>query len=347
MPWRSGFGQGFARFDAPVMDMTRDGSETLARARAMLADAEHHDVFLWLHLFEAHAPYDPQGEWTELYYTGDPYSPELAELQDPVRAPWNKRVRDEGYLRALYKGEISYLDQNLQRFFDEVPRVRAGYVAFTADHGESLGENHLYWDHSAIYPSTLRVPLIIAGPGVPAGVSVDVHVSNRDIAKTLLALVGLDQPGADGELFPGRSLLEQLEPGSTALDPWFVIGNGGMSAGMFSGRWYLLLHLQGKAWGNPVNPVAHSIELYDRERDPDCADNVVAAHPEEARELRSRLVHWLADLPEEGLLTGESSEDAGARADIAALGYATDAPSQLEGALIDPSCTCPECLRYR
>ena len=200
MPWRSGFGQGFARFDAPEKAMTRDASETLAQARAMLADAEHHDVFLWLHLFEAHAPYDPQGEWTELYYTGDPYSPELPELQEPVLPAWDKRVRDESYLRALYKGEISYLDQSLQRFFDDAPRVRAGCVVFTADHGESLGENQLYWDHSAIYPSTLRVPLIVAGPGVPAGATVGAHVSNRDVAKTLLALAGLDKPGQDGAL---------------------------------------------------------------------------------------------------------------------------------------------------
>jgi arylsulfatase A-like enzyme len=347
MPWRSGFGQGFARFDAPGKVMARDASETLAQARAMLADAEHHDVFLWLHLFDAHAPYDPQGEWTELYYTGDPYSPELPELEEPVQASWNKRVRDASYLRALYKGEISYLDQNLQHFFDDVPRVRAGYVVFTADHGESLGENQLYWDHSAIYPSTLRVPLIIAGPGVPAGVTVDAHVSNRDVAKTILALVGLDRPGEDGALFPGRSLLDQRAVESAALDPWFVIGEGGLSAGVFFERWYLLLHLRGKVWGNPANPVAHSIELYDRERDPACADNVVAAHPKKARELRALLVHWLADLPEEGLLTGESPEDAGARADIAALGYTTDAPSQIESALIDPSCGCPECERYR
>jgi arylsulfatase A-like enzyme len=348
MPWRSGFGQGFARFDAPEKAMTRDAIETLAQARAMLADAEHHDVFLWLHLFEAHAPYDPQGEWTELYYTGDPYSEELPELQEPVRPAWDKRVRDESYLRALYKGEISYLDQSLQSFFDDVPRVRAGCVVFTADHGESLGENQLYWDHSAIYPSTLRVPLIVAGPRVPAGATVGAHVSNRDVAKTLLALAGLEKAVQGGEPFPGRSLLDQIAPERPgAEEPWFVIGEGGLSAGMFFERWYLLLHLRGKAWGNPAFPVAHQIELYDRESDPDCTDNVVLAHPDEARELRAVLVHWLADLPEEGLLTGAPRESASARADIAALGYAADAPSEIEGALIDPLCECPQCALYR
>jgi arylsulfatase A-like enzyme len=345
MPWRSGFGQGFERFGAPDKRMTRHGAETLDEARAMLADAADHDVFLWLHLFEAHAPYEPQ-KATELYYQGDPYSEEHGELGVEIKPQWNKRIRDERYIRALYKGEVSQVDRLLGSFFARVPRVRSGHVLFTADHGESLGENGIYWEHTGIYPSTLEVPLVLTGPGIPAGTVVDDPVSHEDVARTLLELGGL-LGTATGTTIPGRSLLETIGRGSAPRAPRFVIGSGGMSAGVFSEQWYLLLHIETKAWGNPPGPARHSIELYDRGPDPGCTRNVVAEHPDVARRLREVLVQWLAHPAEDGGLAGSLTSSTIAREDIAALGYAADEKSALDGALIDPECPCAVCAQYR
>jgi choline-sulfatase len=66
-------------------------------------------------------------------------------------------------------------------------------VVYTSDHGEMLGAHggmHQKW-HNA-YDETIRVPLLIAGPGVPAGSGVDHLSSHVDLLPTLLGLAGLD-----------------------------------------------------------------------------------------------------------------------------------------------------------
>ena len=141
---------------------------------------------------------------------------------------------------CIRDSEVTYLDQLLGRFFEENPRARDGWVALTADHGESLGENGLYWTHPTIYPSTVRVPLVFAGPGVDSGLSVERRVMNLDVARTLLDLCGL--AGAE---FPGRSLFDEV-----ASDvPRFTLAPSARAAGIESDGWYLVLQLEDHQYG--------------------------------------------------------------------------------------------------
>jgi len=97
-------------------------------------------------------------------------------------------------------------------------------VIITSDHGESFGSRD-YQDHdpkghgTSLYPEQLRVPLVLIGPGVPAGARGDRTVSLTSIAATVDALTG-----GDGAHFPGATLLESLpgtasppDTGATAL----------------------------------------------------------------------------------------------------------------------------------
>ena len=89
-------------------------------------------------------------------------------------------------------------------------------VAMLADHGESLGEHGEVTHAVLIYQATLRVPFILAGPGVPAGATVAARVATVDLVPTLLGLLGLpprpDAPGRDlrpairGERLPPEPL---------------------------------------------------------------------------------------------------------------------------------------------
>ena len=169
-PWRSGLGQGFEVFDSPSEGMTRGGKATVEAVRELLAGAEaDEDVFVWLHLFDVHAPYQPREGITERYYSGDPFSEALTRMDPRAVAKWNRKVRDAEYIMALYKGEVTYLDGLLGELLEEEPRLDQGLLAFTSDHGEALGEIGLYWNHKGLYPSTLRVPLLLVGPGGPGG----------------------------------------------------------------------------------------------------------------------------------------------------------------------------------
>jgi choline-sulfatase len=120
-------------------------------------------VFVWVHLFDPHAPYEP---------------PE----------PQASRFRDRPY-----DGEIAYADQQLGVLLDRWRTLRAGrnpVVLVTSDHGEGLGDHGEPTHGLFIYDSTIRVPLVVAGPGVPAGRVVTGAVRSIDIAPTLLDLAG-------------------------------------------------------------------------------------------------------------------------------------------------------------
>jgi len=345
MPWRSGFGQGYERFDAPETSMLRDGAITVAKAEEFLQDAKGHDVFLWLHLFDAHAPYIPHEGCSEQYYSGDPYSKDLPPLPPEAVPSWDPEVRDLAFVRSLYKGEITYLDRLLQGFFETHPRVLQGAVAFTADHGESLGEHDMYWGHAGLYSTTLKVPLILHGPGLPAGTIVQTPVQNDHIAHTLMQMAGL--PASQVANFPGVSLLDAVGPQAKAAAPRFVLGANALSAGVFFEDWYLLLHIRANTWGNPPPLAAHTVELYNLKSDRLCANNVVADHPDVVKRLRPALVKWLNDPSVGGPLTGAETASEEARSDVSALGYAADEFSRVDGPVIDPACPCAECARYR
>lgn len=341
IPSRSGLGQGFDEFSGPSVDLTRDGSESIAKALDMLERHSSEPIFIWLHLFDVHAPYRPHDEMVDLYYEGDPYSEELPPLPPKAQAAWDRRIRDAQYIRAMYRAEVSYLDGLVKGFFAKVPRLEEALVGFTADHGECLGDQGTYWSHSALYPATLEVPLFLLGPGVAAGEVRGERVSNRFLAHTLLELSGV---GADE--FPGHSILDSKRLRRGAKEPEFFIGPNGMSASIEFQNWYLLLRIDRFGWGRSELP-RHAIELYDRDKDPEFANNVAEQNVAIAAQLRARLIAWLSVPPPGGGLAGEAPSAAGAAADIAALGYVANANSTVADALIDPECGCAECVRWR
>ena len=132
-------------------------------------------VFLWVHLFDPHAPYDPPPE----FRTDDPYRDEIASADSAV--------------------------STLMSAWDARPG--RSMVVATSDHGEAFGE-HGEWSHSLfIYDTTLHVPLLIRAPGFEAGKRSGVTVGLTDVAATVL-----DVAGATVRSLPGVSLARALGP---------------------------------------------------------------------------------------------------------------------------------------
>jgi arylsulfatase A-like enzyme len=90
-------------------------------------------------------------------------------------------------------------------------------VMVLADHGEGLGEHHELTHAVLTYQSTMRVPWIMAGPGVPAGRDVRTRVSTIDVVPTALALLGID---ADRSLL-GRDVRPLVDGRPIASDPFY------------------------------------------------------------------------------------------------------------------------------
>lgn len=155
----------------------RPGTEVVSAALAWFAAQPAGRRFLWVHLFEPHAPYVPPAPFAETY-------------------------RDAPYL-----GEVATADAALAPLLDGL--TSPTLVVLTGDHGESLGEHGETTHGLFAYEATLHVPLVLAGPGVIPGRDAR-SAWHVDILPTILASLGVpDQP-----TLPGRSLLGDPDAGA-------------------------------------------------------------------------------------------------------------------------------------
>lgn len=325
----SGLGQGFDRYDGPgaptgmnfdafagAASAVRAGKDTVARALAQLENASGAPLFLWVHVFDAHAPYLPDDGFDGRYRPIG-VDPETDGPGMPVPASkvprFLKRVKDPEEPWNQYRALVDQVDAILTPLVT-APRVASGITAFTSDHGECFGEHGIWWNHAGVYPATTHVPLVVAWPGaVPA--RVDAPVEQRQLGRTLLNLAGLE----DNELV-GRDLRYAAEDGPAA--PRFSLGYYARSASMDDGRWYLVIHLVEEANDEGTHTWAPGeVELFDRESDPACATNLIEAELPRARRMRTRLLEWLASGDEEGL-KGEYHVKAAIDRALSELGYA-------------------------
>ena len=168
--------------------------------------------FLFLHSYDVHLPYDPPEEYIERW-APDYDGPLPRSIFWPTVVAINAgklelTERDYQFILDLYDAELLRYDEKLGEL-SETLRMRGWWddtiVVLFSDHGEEFGEHGQWGRHApTLYDELLRTPLIIRGPGVPAGQSLDAVVRNIDIAPTLLKLAEIDVP----ELFMGEPLQE-------------------------------------------------------------------------------------------------------------------------------------------
>ena len=162
---RFGLARGFDVYDDAVPEPREERSarETTDRALAWLAQSRPQPLFVWVHYYEPHFPYEP---------------PE----------PYRTRFATKPYL-----GEVAAMDEQLGRLV-AAWRQRFGTGAamiVVADHGEGLGDHGEQQHGNLMYQPTMHVPLLIAGPGVAPGI-VDAPVSTRRIFHTILDWARID-----------------------------------------------------------------------------------------------------------------------------------------------------------
>lgn len=327
----SGLGQGFDRLAVPST-ATRDAAESVTTLERWLDDAPETPLFVWLHLFDAHGPYEPPGEYDRMYYTEDrdPFDASLPPLPEDEQLPrWLRGLRDHEFARSQYRAEVTYLDAQLGRVLEH-PRVVSGIVAVTADHGEIFERKGVLYEHRGVFPETLHVPLVLSYPGVEAGTRVASSVNQLDLGRTLL-----DRAGLEDVAFPGRSLLEPH------AEPRFAIGSGARVASITHEGWHLILRLR-----SPHENRQHMVELYDIEEDPACLEDLADAEPERAAKLRRRLVAWIAERRTTGLATRAELSPADLER-LAALGYTSGDLEDEDASWDVVDCHCARCESYR
>jgi arylsulfatase len=166
-------------------------------------------VFLWVHYQDPHGPYTPPRGFREAFLERERNARDGRRLLEYGAIPGYQMLggeREVAFYRAGYDGEVHYLDEQIGRLIEGLSErglFEDAVVVFTADHGESLGENDRWFMHGGSLTEPLvRIPLMIRVPGRPTGVRPDA-ASLVDLLPTLLRLYGLEPPAT----IRGRDLL--------------------------------------------------------------------------------------------------------------------------------------------
>ncbi len=180
----------FGRPESASWLLERRAPDTIARALAWVDHVGDDPVFLWVHLFEPHSPYEArQGDRV----VPGPVDHRAILGQEPGYA---YTPAERNALRALYAQEVSYVDREVGVLVDALRarrRLRGGLLVVAGDHGESLGEHGVDFNHHGLYDEVLRVPMVVWSdtPTWPRGTRVSEQVSIDSVANTLLGWAGM------------------------------------------------------------------------------------------------------------------------------------------------------------
>jgi choline-sulfatase len=179
---------------------------------------------LFVSLVCPHPPWNAPAEFYARYPVADVDLPVAYGLDERPMHPGLEDYRhffgvrdtfNEETLRrviASYYGMISYLDDNLGKLMhtlEECGLMDSTRVLYTSDHGESMGQKGMFSKCNMFEEST-GIPMILAGPGVPAGNVVDAPTQLLDVFPTVLEATGVAPTDEDTEL-PGTSLLRMAD----------------------------------------------------------------------------------------------------------------------------------------
>jgi arylsulfatase A-like enzyme len=150
--------------------------------------------FLFLNYDDAHDPYDVPAPYDRTY--GRVSKEALHRLEAEKFGHFDLSADERESLIIGYDNALHYIDSQmgeLLRFLERSPDWSNTYVIITADHGEAFGEHHNYTHGRDLHREVLHVPLVVAGPGIPAGVRISHTGATRQIFSTVLKWAGMDQ----------------------------------------------------------------------------------------------------------------------------------------------------------
>ncbi len=202
-------------------------------------------------------------------------------IRDEALSPWPRTPEAIREHRAAYYAMISHADHHIGRILDALaarPDADNTYVIFTSDNGLAVGEHGLLGKQN-MYDHSMRVPLIIAGPGVRAGRRVDDLVHLHDMFPTTCDLAGLDTP----DTVESRSVAPLLDAN----------GRGGYES-VFGGYRNVQRMVRTQRHKLIRYPMIGRTQLFDMEADPYEMNDLIAdaAHASTVKEMNAELARW-------------------------------------------------------
>lgn len=302
----------YTQYDRSVIQRTVDWLHEAARRQ----QDDQGNFVLYVGLVAPHFPLVVSQAFYDLYPVDTLPEPKLNPATGYRRHPWvqaycdfmpSEEVFADAQERrrafAAYYGLCSWLDHNvgqILRALDDSGLAARTHVIYTSDHGDNLGARGV-WGKSTLYEESVKVPMLLAGPGVAPGVC-STPVDLLDLFPTLLEGAGID-PAPEMGRRPGRSLFALAGAPADAQRPilseYHAAGSNSAAFMLRIGRWKYHHY------------VGFRPELFDLQYDPEELHDLAAdpAHAEVLARMEAEL---------RGLLDPEAV-DRQAKADQAAL----------------------------
>ena len=216
----------------------------------------------------------------ENYLPEHPFDQGDARVRDELLAPFPRTREAVRLHRSEYYAHITYLDAQVGRLLDALEtsgKADSTYVIFTADHGLAVGQHGLMGKQN-LYDHSTRMPLIIAGPGIPKGKRVDEMVYQHSAFATTCELAGIAIPGTVE--FPG-------------LAGWLKGNTGPKNESMFCYYRDFQRSVRTREHKLILYPQAGKTQLFDLKRDPWETRNL--ADERNSAKLRDHLLQLLRE----------------------------------------------------
>ena len=284
-------------------------SEVEPAVQEFLSGVGEERFFLYLQPTDPHVPYRPLGPHLKrlgIKNAGNVYEEKARTVLDRWYAGGDvdvgRMMRTNAHNLDLYVAETAEVDRFLAALvakLDAEGLAEKTLICITADHGEEFLEHGLVGHFNQLYEESVHVPLILWGPGVPAGLRVGMPVENRHVAPTLLRAAGVDLP----ERMAGPNLLSEIDRRALEKEGVFLLSQKGRR-GDFPGRESAKLGSMSSLIEGPwqlircaeKGPAPGSYErLFNLGDDPGARKDLAAQFPERVQRMSGRIASWLAD----------------------------------------------------
>ena len=282
-------------FDGIAFDKGRRAERIVAAVEQCLASTSGRRRFTWVHLFIPHGPHDLPAEFEARVtrrYDG-PLKDDFFSMEKLRSGEVEAPPEFADWYRDRYDAAVAFTDARVGEVRAAFERAGAwddALVIVVADHGESLEGRTLGFHAPVIAETTLHVPMLWRGPGIPAGRVVPQLALHLDLVPTLFAQIGETIPGE----LEGRDLSPLFEADDLAALEWSRHGIATLPT-----------RFEGKASGDSEAAVVRSGRfklilreggaraLFDLADDPAETSDVSAAHADVVRALESAFESWV------------------------------------------------------